>query len=44
MLGPKVEPVGAHRLGGPDVQILDGVQTLWPVNRQCGNNFRCGPQ
>lgn len=39
-----VEPVGAHRLGGPDVQILDGVQTLWPVNRQCGNNFRCGPQ
>ncbi len=32
VLGPKVEPVGAT-LGGPDVQILDGVLDPLPVNR-----------
>ncbi len=43
MLGPEVEPVSAHRRRGPDVQVLYRREALGPVNRQCSNNFRGGP-
>ena len=44
VLGPEVQPVGAHRLGGPDVQRRDLVQRFGPVDLNGGNDFRARPQ
>ena len=44
MLGPEVQPVGPHRLGGPDVQRLDLVEALGPVDLNSGNDFGARPQ
>jgi len=43
MFGSKVQPILAHRISGPDVQILDRLEVVRTVNRHCRNNFRCCP-
>ena len=44
VLRPEVQPVGAHRLGGPDVQRRNLLEPLGPVDLNGGNDFRASPQ
>src|ERR1700734_1963318 len=43
MLGAKVQPVPSHRLGRPDMQVLDRSDVVRTVNLQCSNDFRRCP-
>ncbi len=43
MFGPEINPIGAHRFSGPDVQVRDVLQRLGPLDRQRRNDFGCGP-
>jgi hypothetical protein len=43
VFGPEVEPVGAHRLGGPDMQRRNLFQPVGPVHLDRGDDLRASP-